>query len=369
MKVFLGLLALLNSPPWASAMFFSPGEDFGCNDGIATMTCVSWDVWASQPGFNTSEEVIIPCGKCVEIVESTDITTPLGINIQGRLRLAPPQGSKVTIRTGSILVQGILSIDTPYAPSINETVNFIMTDRGQDYHFEPFEEFGDNHIICHGSHCNVGRRPIAVAGGRLDIKGLPDDCATWKRLKSVSTSASSGSSSAPVFQATKSACYVEIMDENFDNASRLWAPHNNALVYARNDNLGTYLETTNRHVRWQGISRHLDDSFMSCVDAGIPYLVTLSMKITGLNDTVSDCASGINCPYIFFRRKILPENADTRQTIVRVNQGMIPGAPADKKGWFPVTGIVTFSADDLVTQPYYRVSIFAACNDAFCDNI
>jgi hypothetical protein len=360
MKVFIGLLALLNSPCWSSATFFSPGEEFACNAGIATTPCVSWD----SQSFDTSKEVIIPCGTCVEIVESTDITTPQGINIQGRLRLAPPQGSKVTIRTGSVLVQGILSIDTPYAPSVDETVNFIMTDKGSDYNFKGF---GDNSAICHGSHCNVGRRPIAVAGGRLDIKGLPDDCATWKHLESVSTSSSSNSGSAPVFQAPKAECSLEIMDEDFDVASNLWAPYNNALVYTRNDTeYGTYLETTNRHVPWQGISRHLDDSFMSCVDAGIPYLVTFSMKLTGANDAASACASmGKACPAISFLRKNLRTSAVTHQHIAHTNKDMIP----HENEWFPVTGIVTFSADDLVAQPYYRVSIFAACNDTFCDKI
>ena len=348
MKVFATLLAVLLSP-LVSAQFFSPGEAFSCNAGIATKTCVSWD----SQNFDTSKEVIIPCGTCVEIVASTNITTPQGINIQGRLRLAPPQGSKVTIRTGAILVQGILSIDTPYAPSATETVNFIMTDKGSDYVFTGFD---NNSAVCNDKSCNVGRRPIAVAGGRLDIKALPATCATWTRLKSVATAAASSTpNSTQVYQAPKAACSLEIMKDTFDQPSNTWASFNYAWVYTRNDaQFGTYLESTNRYLPWQGITRNLDDTFMSCVDPGIPYLVTFMMKLTGANGTVSKCSSkGENCPILSLRTRINTTEPELFKEITRTNQGMI----SRDNQWFPVTGIVTFSAADLTLKPYYRVSM------------
>ena len=350
MKVFATLLAalLLSSPLVSAQQFFSPGEGFSCNAGIATKTCVSWN----SQNFDTSKEVIIPCGTCVEIVASTNITTPLGINIQGRLRLAPPQGSKVTIRTGSILVQGILSIDTPYAPSATETVNFIMTDRGADYVFTGFD---NNSAACNDKSCNVGRRPIAVAGGRLDIKGLPTTCATWTRLKSVATAtATSTPNTTQAYQAPKASCTLEILKDTFDQPSNTWAPFNFAWVYTRSDaKFGTYLESTNRYVSSQGTFRNLDDSFMSCVDPGIPYLVTFLIKLTGANATQpSKCSSkGENCPILSLRTKINTTESEIYKEVARTNQGSI----LRDNEWFPVTGMVTFTAADLTLKPYYRV--------------
>lgn len=349
MKASFGLLLLVSLCRSAhSDTLFAPGEGMECNAGIAAAACQSWDSFAPD----ASAEVVIPCGKCVEIVETTEITVPQGIDIQGRLRLAPPQGSKITIKTGSVIVQGILSIDTPYAPSADETVNFIMTDKGSDFKFKAFEE---NSVMC-PEGCNVGRRPIVVAGGRLDINGLPDSCATWKQLESVSTTTGNNGGSGPTFKAPAASCSLRMEDETFDEFPNSWAPFNNAWVHAMNDTSGTYLEATNRHQKWQGIAKHLDDDFMSCIDAGIPYFVTFKVKLGGVDGAPSACASaGQYCPYIGLRRRNKTTDAEVRQEIARGNQGVIP---RDDE-WFSISGMVTFTEDDRASEPYYRVSISA----------
>ena len=34
--------------------------------------------------------------------------------------------------------------------------------------------------------CNVGIKPFVVAGGRLDINAIDENCPSWTKLKSVS---------------------------------------------------------------------------------------------------------------------------------------------------------------------------------------
>jgi len=45
----------------------------------------------------------------------------------------------------------------------------------------------ENAAKCPEGGCGVGNRPVIVAGGTLDIKGLPEACPTWKKLKNVVT--------------------------------------------------------------------------------------------------------------------------------------------------------------------------------------
>lgn len=33
--------------------------------------------------------------------------------------------------------------------------------------------------------CNIGMKPFAVAGGRLDINAIHDDCPSWTKLQSL----------------------------------------------------------------------------------------------------------------------------------------------------------------------------------------
>lgn len=46
----------------------------------------------------------------------------------------------------------------------------------------------DNAMACNATAgCKIGKKAVAVAGGRLDVRGLedPDACPSWTRLKSV----------------------------------------------------------------------------------------------------------------------------------------------------------------------------------------
>eukprot|EP00555_Chaetoceros_dichaeta_P004254 CAMPEP_0198262646 /NCGR_PEP_ID=MMETSP1447-20131203/11126_1 /TAXON_ID=420782 /ORGANISM="Chaetoceros dichaeta, Strain CCMP1751" /LENGTH=64 /DNA_ID=CAMNT_0043950957 /DNA_START=35 /DNA_END=226 /DNA_ORIENTATION=+ len=50
---------------------------------------------------------------------------------------------------------------------------------------QPFFPHEDNKASCPGYFCHVGKKPIVVAGGKLDIQGLNETCPTWVKLLDV----------------------------------------------------------------------------------------------------------------------------------------------------------------------------------------
>lgn len=124
---------------------------------------------------------------------------PFGLDIQGKLYF--PTGSSINITTLFVYVQGELVIDPPddtHVPSPHGFgVGFYLSGTNDDLAFVPHADnceaaHGDGDVDVDGGGaggegCNVtvNRKPIVVAGGRLDIRGLPESCPSWRRLAKV----------------------------------------------------------------------------------------------------------------------------------------------------------------------------------------
>eukprot|EP00957_Ditylum_brightwellii_P003861 293163-Ditylum_brightwellii.AAC.1 len=113
------------------------------------------------------------------------LTMASGLNVIGCLVF--PDGSKVTIETPSVFVQGILGISSACAITGEPDVCICMTGN-TNINFTPE---GENSSACSGCACNVGPKAFAVAGGQLDINGMPDSCPTWSHILSVGHAAQS----------------------------------------------------------------------------------------------------------------------------------------------------------------------------------
>ena len=139
------------------------------------------DLLAATTNTSSSSEVVIPCGKCA-VASTTDGSTldlPAGLNVEGMLHFPP--SANLTVVTPHVFVQGILQMDPP-DPDLANTVRVRLVGTDDQYLF-PHEE---NAMACDPAvGCNVGKKVVAVAGGRLDVRGLAEDdaCPAWTKLQ------------------------------------------------------------------------------------------------------------------------------------------------------------------------------------------
>ena len=114
---------------------------------------------------------MIPCGKCVIVDTSDGSTTSLSDGLNIEVILYFPSAASSTIDTTHIVVQGVLKMDSPDS-SLNNKVRIRMTG-SEDHYLYPHN---DNVMSCDTmTGCKLGKKVIAVAGGRLNIRGLEDD--------------------------------------------------------------------------------------------------------------------------------------------------------------------------------------------------
>lgn len=167
----------------------------------------TWTAANYQPLAGT---VVIPCGHCVVMdyrsngtaaapSNRSTLVLPHGLDIQGRL-VIPGNAYRylrLTIVTPFVRVQGQLTMDaTRSLVGAESNVLILLTDdsgSGGPPASAPtaFVPAGNNQYACSAAAsgppelCEVGSKAIVVAGGRLDIRGLPADCAAWVRLNAV----------------------------------------------------------------------------------------------------------------------------------------------------------------------------------------
>jgi len=153
-------------------------------------TCDSWTTWTAESYNPSADTVVIPCGLCVTMDYPGDtLVLPHGLDIQGSLDF--PDGYQLKMEAPFVRVQGVLSMTATQAVTDTPNVQFLLT--GGDESVTDFVPAGANQYACSESDtgepepCHVGAKPIVVAGGRLDIRGLRDECKTWVTLHDVAS--------------------------------------------------------------------------------------------------------------------------------------------------------------------------------------
>ena len=150
-------------------------SDFGsleCNPS-SWPTCTNT---VSLPS-NSSVPLVIPCGEC-HIFDITGNVTINGIDIKGKLLF--PTNHRVTINTPFVFIQGELEIhvNSPIVSPENQATKFVLTGT-DDVIFNPTDPPNENACdLLLGAQCNMGSKPFLVAGGKINIIGMPETCAT-----------------------------------------------------------------------------------------------------------------------------------------------------------------------------------------------
>jgi G8 domain len=151
-----------------------------CNSALATAQCVPWTT-----KFGTSTvyptRVTIPCGQCVTMDLAGGI-----LNLQGGIdiigKLVFPNGYKLSLTAPVIAIQGELQMTASKPVDGIPNIKFTMVGLN-DMYFTPVDV---NANACKGvATCNVGKKSIVVAGGKVTIRGLPVNTTAWTRLSAV----------------------------------------------------------------------------------------------------------------------------------------------------------------------------------------
>lgn len=159
-----------------------------CNERLDDDPCITpWSrVFGNQLVFPTAVE--IPCGKCVVMYPLKDrqrLTFSGGLRVLGKLVIHSND-----IFTTSILVHGELVIESlkPIDGVPDVSITWIDTKPNRTLFFQSPEGGDESNSICGGSRgaCGMGRKPFVVAGGKLNIRGLPSPyMPTWVPLYDV----------------------------------------------------------------------------------------------------------------------------------------------------------------------------------------
>jgi G8 domain len=170
----------------------------GCNKDPCANGEMTWREFNPRVG----QLVVIPCGVCVTMDynkndmdgDTTDgfyLKLPQGLEIQGSLIFPDRTQYRLTIETPSVVVQGNLDMSAASSRVTGQPlIRFVMT--GNDK--VTFTPVGINEMACAVKNssgklvpgdCSVGIKPFVVAGGRIDVRGLPATCKTWVRLKDI----------------------------------------------------------------------------------------------------------------------------------------------------------------------------------------
>ena len=162
---------------------------------------------------SSSARVIVPCGSCVTVdyTDSSTVTLPGdgSLHIKGRLHF--PYESSVKLNATAIFVEGLL--DIPHGINDDKEVKFSLYGSDEWYYYphEMCTSFGDMNCMHKKS---VGKKPIVVAGGTVDIRNADASCPTWTTLKDVGTIGTSPKNGQTL---TKSF----VLDQDFVNCVRV----------------------------------------------------------------------------------------------------------------------------------------------------
>lgn len=205
---------------------------------------------------------MVECGSCVTVdyTNGEVVTLPLGINVIGKLHF--PSTANLVLRTQYLFVQGELVIDPPSEMNEVKVLLFGTTNQTIIPH-------GENVALCESTGCAMGRKPIAVVGGRVDIRGLVDSsCPSWVKLKQVSNPESN--SSQPCNELTQA---------NRDAEMGVTQPFSSAAIdfqVLAEDAGNSYFAVRGRNTFWDGIS---GDLALECYNASISYRVSFRYRL------------------------------------------------------------------------------------------
>lgn len=247
-----------------------------CNaDGFSD--CVSW----KAQNYDLSNQVDIPCGQCITMDFGDEEVLSLsgGLNVIGKLVIDSP----VQIETPKVIVQGELHINSDKIWDGTQDITITLTTTGEQS-FVPADSNGSK---C-GGLCMAGKKPFAVAGGRLLVNGMPSsdyETPTWLHIQDVKAAAGSGAVVEPIeaypglVELPECPLDGDFIIENFSSPSQTDPGFYKveSSLGSRFEYTGTALKVSERKDKSQGPIFDLVD-VMHCVKPGVRYQLNARVK-------------------------------------------------------------------------------------------
>jgi len=152
-------------------------EPLACNTNVHNEICQNF----SEQNYDLSQKVVIPCGTCILMDDSSEETLHFGkgLDVQGKL-LFPSSSNLKKVVTPFVFVQGILIVE--YSP---EKLEFQLVGTEDNIFIShPDQIFSGCSLQNNG--CSVSKKAFVVAGGTLSIHGIHPSCPyTWTKLQST----------------------------------------------------------------------------------------------------------------------------------------------------------------------------------------
>mmetsp|Transcript_21116 Transcript_21116/g.30168 ORF Transcript_21116/g.30168 Transcript_21116/m.30168 type:complete len:1724 (+) Transcript_21116:152-5323(+) len=301
--------------------------------------------------YTTSGLLTIPCGKCVtmDITDNRTLTFTGGMRIIGQLDFP---NSAVVIKTSSVIVEGELSMVSTDPITGTPKIKVILTGSAPVI----FTPSTPNQMACGLQGCNVGPKAIVVAGGKLNVKGIADDCPTVAFMLSKDDEAQQTPSVFPqAFNATES-CSGILIQQNFDGPDLLVRQTNftggmgavESIVSGGSYDGSNFIMINNRMKHWHGVTIDANN-LPPCLQPGAIILfsakVMLKTNGTQLAHKRSRCFnSGAGCPVL--KATYMTSDGKVRsRTLVVVFPSEIP----DDWKWFSLKG--QFTLDSTLLDP------------------
>eukprot|EP00537_Pseudo-nitzschia_pungens_P019000 CAMPEP_0172403870 /NCGR_PEP_ID=MMETSP1061-20121228/60885_1 /TAXON_ID=37318 /ORGANISM="Pseudo-nitzschia pungens, Strain cf. pungens" /LENGTH=989 /DNA_ID=CAMNT_0013138429 /DNA_START=146 /DNA_END=3115 /DNA_ORIENTATION=+ len=289
-----------------------------CNKRLDNDPCVTpWSkLFGNQLVF--SDVVEIPCGKCVVMYPSKNrqpLTFSGGLRVVGKLIIHSND-----ILTTSILVHGELVIESlkPINGIPDVSITWIETASNRTLSFRAPEMGDGSNYICGGERgaCSMGKKPFVVAGGKLDIRGLPSpSMPTWVPIYDVDEGvdeggSGSGSASQALSEGWSAPEFVNTTDQRIYIPPKMGCPQDDILIHHNyltpeladvfGGSYGSMSEWTPKgglKITNRGHSQHcpvIDLKFIrDCLQPNKTYIITAKVLLTqnGIVDQ-TDCAKG-----------------------------------------------------------------------------
>ena len=256
-----------------------------CNANLTSMNCgenKTSSLYVSSNG--STSPLIIPCGTCYTFDLGSNVSLPFGLHVIGKLVF--PTIYQTNIYTSYVIVQGemfVRSNSSVISPS-NRSVRFVLTgtfdtvlDMSSSIH-EP------NRLACNSSLCNLGKKPLVMAGGKIDIQAFPPTCKSWTKVKDTTLQKPLKNSSlfSSVVYPPEMCPFLNgsmvFFQDSFSTFSGNWTGRDGG--YVNHNPIDGTLTITNRKYSWQGpfidLTRLISSS---CVIPNQDYLFTARIRL------------------------------------------------------------------------------------------
>lgn len=324
-----------------------------------TTDCVTWTeafglTNHSEARTGLNDTLVVPCETCVVLSDFTgkeNVTTldlrGRGLDVEGILIV--PNNTRVEIITPYVFVQGEFNVESTKLIDGVVDVRVVMVGTEDVFFFphernkvEVKEELGEQGELGY----NAGKKPFLVAGGRINIRGMPAwnattkqyNTTTWGRLESVERLPAPvlepGSYPAPSAMSADLGCDPDVLLNVEDNG-----PDNNRTV-------------------------RLPLQFRDCLLKDTRYLYEYTFRLRPANGMVSQCASTrTDCPRLALARvsRFQEQPSFYSSPLATVHPGEATSLDVKDDEWITIVGELAFDTSHLNTK-FNSLALFSPDN-------